>query len=647
MKKKDKTTAKTENKAATKAANRFIAFAAFVIIVAFVSLIIGFNISPSVDAESGKTAEEGLATDSNTENAAAVQGGAFEVTDYKLEAKVDKNHSYEVVLEVSVDIPQQLQSIKFSLPSGNFRIVDVEVEGAAYNLNTESSANTVAIADPDRLGEGRQTYAIKYKLREFEENDARNDMFYFTALPPEWKQPIGKVDINISFPDDFPWDDIQCYAGQFGVQDINNRVNFEAAGSTKRIRVQGEKIPENYGITLKAELPDGYWSGALSGRWALNAILAVIGAVLLILALLWLTGGKDPKVEKSAETKPLKGIVLPEIGYIFNSKVGIRDTIMILIYFAQKGYLRISEYEPKRYRIYRLDEPVDEERLYRNAYSILFEDIYRDRAIEMEDLGERLMRVRGAIKDDIAAGYATAESSAFTPLSKVFRYISIALLAVAIGVSNALTYSYEYIAIKYAESLILAVIVAVAAYLLCKSLDMRESNTDDDNRIKEIVAGILLIGAIVYTVSSVFKRTGSIATAAILTVSAALCVFFIAVMRARGKDNAELVTKIRALRNFIYHPTPKELLENYIADSNYYYDMLQYALVFGAEESWAISFLRLNVDEPDWYSDDIEGHAFSNIREGMTTVDYAKDIKTFIRTIETAFADLMRRRRRR
>jgi hypothetical protein len=110
--------------------------------------------------------------------------------------------------------------------------------------------------------------------------------------------------------------------------------------------------------------------------------------------------------------------------------------------------------------------------------------------------------------------------------------------------------------------------------------------------------------------------------------------FLIIIMRARGRENAVIVNKVRRLRQFITHPTPKELLENHLADSDYYYDMMLYALAFGAEEVWAISFLTLDVPEPEWYSDDIEGHAFSNLRTAPTTIDYARDLKSFIRTFD-------------
>ena len=119
-----------------------------------------------------------------------------------------------------------------------------------------------------------------------------------------------------------------------------------------------------------------------------------------------------------------------------------------------------------------------------------------------------------------------------------------------------------------------------------------------------------------------------------MIIASAVSGFFIVIMRARGKENAVLVNKVRRLRQFISHPTPKEVLENHLADSDYYYDMMLYALAFGAEEAWAISFLTLDVPEPEWYSDDIEGHAFSNLRVATTTIDYARDLRSFIRTFD-------------
>jgi len=576
----------------------------------------------------------------------AIAGGAFEVTSYDFVAKVNKDHSYEVEEKISVNIPEQLQSIKFSIPSGNFRISGLEVENAAYTTKKASEASTVSIMDTEKLSPGAHTYTIKYTIREFEDRDSNKDIFYFNVLLPEWKQPIGKVSIHVDFPDDFHWDDMQCYAGQFGVQDVNNRISFEDSEANHSVNIAGEKVPENFGITLKADLPEGYWVGALNGSWVIKAIVGIAAGMLALLAFLWYIGGRDSKIERTHETKPIEGVQPFELGYIFNGEVDIRDVLQLLMYFGQKGYLSISEYEPKKYRIVRKKDPSGEEKHLRNAYGILFEDIYENRAIEMEDLGERLLSVRDAISDDVAAGHASPDSLPFTQLSLILRMVGTVLAAIGLGAINAVSYKFEYLNVNYTESAIVALIAGAAIYFLCKAFDRRDSSSVDDNRLIEIVAVFVIVAASAYVAIGVMRRTGNLIAAICPFILALLGAFIVIIMRARGKDNAELVMRIRQLRNFIYHPTPKELLENHMADKNYYYEMLQYALAAGAEESWAISFLTLDVPEPKWYTDDIEGHAFSNLRENITTVDYARDLKTFMRTIETAFADLLRRRRR-
>ena len=114
-----------------------------------------------------------------------VAGGAFEVTRYELSADVNKDHSYNVTELISVNIPEQVQSMDFAIPSGNFRISDLEVEDTAYSSNQAHEASTVTIVDPAKLKPGAHQYKIRYTIREFDDTDSSKDMFYFNALLPE------------------------------------------------------------------------------------------------------------------------------------------------------------------------------------------------------------------------------------------------------------------------------------------------------------------------------------------------------------------------------------------------------------------------------------------------------------------------------
>ena len=575
-----------------------------------------------------------------------VPGGAFEVTNYNFMAAVGKDHSYDVTEEITVNIPDALQRIDFSIPRGNFRIRGLEVENTAFSANISTESNTVTILDPQSLDVGIHTYTIRYRILEFADRDVSRDIFYFTVLPPEWRQPIANLSISVSMPEDFPWKELQCYAGQFGVQDAENRIEYKADKKTGLVTLTGRLIPENYGITLKASLPDGYWVGALNGVWAVLTMVLVMGAVSLVLLILWLIGGRDPKFKRTVETKPITEISPVEIGYVFNSQMDIRDLVRLIIYFGIRGYLKISEYEPKRYRLFRKKDPDGEEKLIRNAYNILFEDVYKGRALEMDKFGERLVRIYNGIKDDVAAGFSSREMLAYTPLSRGFRYAGIVLIAAGLAVTNALKYSYQYIAVNYVESILVGLGAALLVTLMCLSDDRKYSTSGDSGKEGEIITGVLMAALTLYVATGIIRQTGQILVALLVLALTAFAVFLTIIMRARGKGNAALVMRLRQLRRFIYHPTAKEILENHLADEDYYYDMLLYALTFGGEESWAISFLTLDVPDPDWYSDDIEGHAFSNLREKPTTIDYARDLRSFTRTIESGYGDMLRHRRR-
>ena len=590
---------------------------------------------------------EGNTSSDQPDSTAGITGGAYEVTGYDFKAAVGKEHTYDVTETISVNIPDTLRKIEFAIPSGNFRYRGIEVDGVACTVRNSTDGSAVIIEDPAALSTGIHEYTIRYKILEFADRDDSRDILYFNVLPPQWKNPIAKMSAEISFPDDFPFEDIQCYSGQYGVQDAEDRISYKVDKSSGIVTIEGKSIPENYSVTLKADISGKYWEGALDGIWAVFAMILVMGSVVLVLLIMWIIGGRDPRIRRIKQTRPVEGISPVELGYAFNNKFSIRDLVRLIIWFGTRGYLRISEYEPKRYRIFRLKDPEGEEKLIRNAYNILFEDVYKNRALEMDDIGERLQRMENAIRDDVMAGFSSKEMQAYTPLSKAFRITGLVLLGIGVAVANGLKYSYQYLSINYIESVLFGIVIAGLTAVLYTAIDRRDSSSGEIGRTMELIAGALLAAVVIYMTIGITGATGHILAGLLVLVLIWFAVFLIIIMRARGKGNAALMMKFRQLRRFISHPTPKDILENYLADPQYYYDMMIYALTFGAEESWAISFLTLDVPAPEWYSDDTEGHAFSNLREEPTTVDYARDIRSFVRTVESGYEEMQRRVRRR
>lgn len=582
-------------------------------------------------------------------NTAVAGRGAFEVSAFDYSATVAKNHSIDVEETITITIPEPdtLGRIDFSIPSGNFRVRTLSVENTEFSSNIASQGSTVSITDSAKLTPGVHTFKITYNILEFADRDETSDLLYLTIIPPEWKQPIKAANIKVTFPDDYPMDTLKEFSGHLGVQDTTGLLKSKTNNTEHSITISGKMIPENFGLTLKSTLPNGYWEGAMDGVWALLMILLLVGFVALLLLILWFIGGRDPRIKKTHETKPVDGISAVEIGYIINGEFGIRDIIRLILYFGTKGYLRINEYQPKRYRLFRLEDPINEEKHIRNAYNVLFEDVYKGRSIDLDDIGDRLARMETALHDAVADGFTSKEMLAATPLSKVFRGIGVALITVSVLIINGLQYSYEYVAIKYTESILMGLAIGAFTLGLCYFDDRKYYSSRTKTGLGQIICISGLVMLLLRLGMSIVNKTNNYFVAILVVAMLAVCIFLTVIMRARGKGNAALVMKLKQLRKFIYHPTPKEILENYLADNNYYYDMMIYALMVGAEESWAISFLTLDVPEPDWFEEDIEGHAFSNIRSTPTTIDYARDLRSFVSTVISGYQSMPSRRRKR
>ena len=564
---------------------------------------------------------------------------AFEITSFTYEAVIEKSHQYNVSERITVNLTDDLTSLEFALPNGNYNLGDVEIDDTAYR----KTGNTVKIEDRAKLKKGRHTYTVEYIIREYEDNDINKDTLYFDILPPSWMQAITNLNISVQFPEDFPLENVEYYAGQYGVQNVETKIDYAVNSTDHTISISGHRIPENFGVTLKAILDNAYWEGALNGTLPRLLMIFLMLVATAGIAAMWLIGGRDPKLKKVMQAYPVEGITPAEVSYVLNGRVRTRDVVSLIVYFGTKGYLKISEYEPKRYRLIRIKDPdsSEEEKFIRTAYDLLFEDIPEGRWIETNDMGERMKRIKESIKEDVAAGFSSKEMASFTPLSRTFRIVGIALTSLMIGICSILRYSSIFASPNYVETLFLMVLTAGLLYLISISYDEESYSEGERYSVKliSLTAGYVAL-AVIFAVRTIML-TGYVLSAIIPALMMIASGYLVLIMRARAEGNAELANKFKQLRHFIYHPDARTLLEAFMTDRNYYYELVPYALTFSGLETWAISFLTLNVPEPEWYDEDIEGHAITNLnKEEKTVVDYARDFKAFARTIENAYRSI-------
>ncbi len=83
-------------------------------------------------------------------------------------------------------------------------------------------------------------------------------------------------------------------------------------------------------------------------------------------------------------------------------------------------------------------------RYIRAIYGELFEGVHEGRAVEMEDIGVKHKRILIDVESSVASGYSSRDEGASTTISKLFRYVSIVAISLAIAIPVLVSmYMYE------------------------------------------------------------------------------------------------------------------------------------------------------------------------------------------------------------
>lgn len=110
--------------------------------------------------------------------------------------------------------------------------------------------------------------------------------------------------------------------------------------------LQNKSLNVGEGVTIRLTLPEGYFINAGFKMDMFSIIIIVISiCVSLIAILLWMKYGKGDKVVETIEFYPPEGFNSAEIGYIYKEGANNTSIISLLVYLANKGYLKIEQIE--------------------------------------------------------------------------------------------------------------------------------------------------------------------------------------------------------------------------------------------------------------------------------------------------------------
>ena len=101
-------------------------------------------------------------------------------------------------------------------------------------------------------------------------------------------------------------------------------------------------------LTVRLTLPEGYFTGT-NNNFDLIALVEMFISVIFVITAyaLWRKYGKDDIAVETVEFYPPDKLNSAELGFIYKGYSDKKDIVSLLIYLANKGYLKIEEYEEK------------------------------------------------------------------------------------------------------------------------------------------------------------------------------------------------------------------------------------------------------------------------------------------------------------
>ncbi|MGI6329787.1 MAG: DUF2207 domain-containing protein [Bacilli bacterium] len=568
--------------------------------------------------------------------------GEYALTKYKIDIKVNENNTFNITEFITAyfnvekhgifrKIPLRNKVVRLDGTKSNNRakISDIRVNEQSITYN-ELGYQVIKIGDPNSISIGSKDYVINYLYNIGKDTGKGYDEFYFNLIGYEWDTTISNVEFTITMPKEFDKTKLGFSSGVVGSLNTNN-IEYNVDGNVIKGRYNGV-LDVGESLTVRLELPEGYFVGSSDNFALMIIILFVLPIAFAIISfLLWVKYGKDDKVIETVEFYPPEGFNSAEVGFLYKGQVDEKDVVSLLIYLANKGYIRIEESEEKSlfstkkgFKIIKMkeydgnninekvflkglfntkrssitsaiklmkdmknskQEVTDENNSQSKLEEVTAIDLYDSFYVILKVIVENLNDKEN--KDKIFEKSTSGKSIAviLMIIISVFIIIGIPTLEYSgvgeLGMTLFITLFYiPFYAVIFIKKMPLIIRLLWGGFTIFHSImffsvfPIREALFDNS---------ILLLGFLVGLVCIIFM------------------IICFKAMPKRTPYGNEILGKIKGFRNFLETAEKPKLEELVMQNPLYFYNILPFTYVLGVSDKWIKKFETISLQEPDWY----------------------------------------------
>lgn len=547
-------------------------------------------------------------------------GYDLEVSELDIQMDVMEDNSYRIVERLTVQFNRSdMHGIFRDIPARTYfgkpvRIEDVDVVGHQFQSSREGDYLSLRIGDPDEYASPMEYYTINYVYNIGDDLNEDMDELYFNLVGDQWEIPIHSTIFTINMPKPFNKDNINFTSGYTG-STTAAQVEYTVDGTS----ISGEyreTISPGQALTIALPLEEGYFDEVKpDGQGIKTFTRSYIGLFpLLLLGALGLLFkfGRDDPIYPTVEFYPPEDLTPAEIGYVYDNRIDPYDLTSMLIYWADKGYIRIIEEEEEEGLIFKKKKtnlkleklkplPSGTKRFESVYFNDLFDTYGIDNVVEVDTLKESFYITLGAVKSELMNSFDNRRFLSRSGFFAALGMSAIGMLSFALvflGLFNEMNpYSPGLVAVfAIVGGIVLGGFLSGSAYLFA-SVKTKLPN----ERFKTIMAGIFT-ALVPLAISILILYITGARTIYLVGFAVGVAVIYLSPLaHKRTAQGIKWMGHLLGLKNFIEKAERDRIKQLVDEDPEYFYHILPYAMVLGVTDQWAKNFEGIAMGNPDWY----------------------------------------------
>lgn len=556
----------------------------------------------------------------------------YVIDKYNVDINVNENNTLDITETITayfnvdkhgifrtIPLKNEVVRLDGSTSKNRVQITNVSVD-SEYSTSKQSGNYKIKIGSADKVLTGKQNYVIKYTYNLGKDPLKEIDELYYNIIGNEWDTVIGNVTFKITMPKEFDSSKLGFSKGQKG-STSSSGIIYNVDGNTITGSYNGI-LNVGDGLTVRCELPEGYFVGAGLEINIMNYIVYLFPIIFLIISvLLWYKYGRDDKVIETVEFYPPDGFNSLEVAFLFKGKADNQDVVSLLIYLANKGYIKIAETEEKglfgdskSFKITKLKNydgnNINEQLFLEGLFTKKTSSVFKKDKIETvnEVTAKDLYNNFYITVDKILANTNNKENK-----NKIFeksasnKLVFVILMIIATYCLITIPPFIDYGDVELAAFAILFPGIGFTTSFMFL-LENHDSTHGNDKPSIFVDISILVFGIMFGGLPCIFIALPLLILEPIYLIGYLIGILCSLGMVAcykylpkRTPYGNEMLGKLLGFKNFL-KVAEKDKLEAMVNENpNYFYDILPYTYVLGVSDKWISKFETISLKAPDWY----------------------------------------------